>query len=262
MTLSPVVAATYQFDKERLIAQALPLLQFPWLVHGSTTRHFSPANANRAYELHHLRSHLQLSLDVPIFHAEQKHTSNVGVVRPEHLQQLTDDNRHVFPQTDAIVCPMAKVMIAILTADCAPVFFVDPVTRIIALTHAGWKGTLARIVQKTVEQMTRLGSERKDIVTWVGPMIGGCCYEVSPEMVEQFQSEFREATDHGITIAKGRNLDLVALNTWQLQDAGVAPEHIHQSGICTLDQKDTFYSYRGDSGTTGRIISAMAIAEK
>lgn len=260
MTISRDVSETYQFDNERLVAQALPLLQFPWLQHGSTTRHFSPADANRARELHHLRSHLQLPQDTPIFHAEQKHTSNVGMVKPEHVQQLTEDNRHVFLQTDAIVCPLAGVMIAILTADCAPVFFVDPVKRVTALAHAGWKGTFARIVQNTVDGMLQLGSRRENIVTWVGPMIGGCCYEVSPEMIEQFSAEFQQAIDQGITIARGRHLDLAALNTWQLQDAGLAPENIHQSGICTFDQKHTFYSYRGDNGTTGRIISAMAIS--
>ncbi|MGI8907354.1 MAG: peptidoglycan editing factor PgeF [Candidatus Sumerlaeaceae bacterium] len=244
-------------NDEKLIAQAPPLLQFPWLNHGCTTRHFSPPDANRADELQHLRRSLALPEDTPILHAEQKHTSRVAVFRPEDLRQLTTDHRHVYRMSDGIISAHPGVMLAILTADCAAIFLADKRIHAIGLVHAGWKGTLGRIAEHAVGAMIREGSNAADVVAWIGPMIGACCYEVSPEMVEQFAAEFRDAADAGIQFTYGRHLDLVALNAYQLRIAGIPAANIHRSGVCTQHQKNTYYSFRGDLGTTGRIISAL-----
>jgi len=256
---SPTAATSPLFDSSGLILHAAPLTEFSWLRHGSTTRQFSPADADRTGELHHLRRHLALPDSTPIIHAQQKHTASVGVVDEDVLGKLTEDRRFVFAETDAIVCSCAGVMLAILTADCAPVFIVDQRTRCIALAHAGWKGTYGRIVQNTVRTMVRQGSRVEDLVAWVGPMISGCCYEVSREMVEEFREGFPDAVAAGVEFNHGRHLDLVTLNAWQLRDCGLAPEHVHTSGVCTMHANDRFYSYRGDNGTTGRIISAMCV---
>ena len=88
-------------------------------------------------------------------------------------------------------------------------------------------------------------------------MISGCCYEVSPEMIEQFSAGFEDAIAAGVRFVEGRMLDLVNLNAWQAEHAGIPPVNVHRSGVCTMHEKGTFYSYRGDAGTTGRIISAI-----
>lgn len=246
-----------RISNDGLIAQAAPLMHLPWLKHGCTTRAFSPPDANRAHELQHLRRYLCLPENTPILHAEQKHTTHVAVYKPSDLSHITHDRRHVYRQTDGIVSTCPGVMIAILTADCAPVFLVDTRTRSVGLVHAGWKGTLGRIAQRAVLAMTENGSRAEDLLAWIGPMIGGCCYEVGSDMIDQFSAEFTDAEKAGIRFRNGRLLDLVALNAFQLRQAGIAAPRVYQSGACTLHEKSTFYSYRGDAGTTGRIISAI-----
>jgi YfiH family protein len=245
------------FTPDGMLAQATPFLNLPWLKHGSTTRSFSPPHASRTHELQHLRKYLELPTTTPIVHAEQKHTAHVAVFKPQDLAQLSDDYRHVYRQTDAIVCTYPGIMLAILTADCAPVFIVDTHTRNIALAHAGWKGTLGRIVEGTVASLLKQGSRAADLLAWVGPMISPCCYEVSPELVEQFREEFSDAAAVGCPVSEGRMLDLVSLNVYQLERAGVSRQNIFRSGVCTQHEKHNFYSYRGDAGTTGRIISCL-----
>lgn len=228
----------------------------PWLVHAATTRRFSPADADRVAELRHLQTTLGLPR-FPLIHADQRHTNTVGVVTDQVLANLWPDSRYRFPHTDAIVCPLAGVSIAIFTADCAPIFLADRRTRTIALAHSGWQGTLSRIAERTVEAMASCGTDPADIVAWIGPMAAGCCYEVSEELADRFSAEFTDAMDAGTVLRRGRLLDLVALNAFQLRKAGVPADQVIPSGLCTIHGHDTFYSYRADKGTTGRVISMM-----
>ncbi len=257
MSVKAVVTEQLEFSADGMLARAVPLSQFPWLKHGCTMRTFSPPDANRAHELQHLRRYLELPDETPILHAEQKHTAHVALFKPEDLEHLTHDHRHVYRQTDGIACAEAGQMLAILTADCAPIFIVNAKTRAIALVHAGWKGTAGRIAEHAVDVLIKSGSKVEELVTWIGPMIGGCCYEVSPEMITHFREQFADASGAGVEFANGRQLDLVALNAFQLQRAGVPADNVHSSNVCTLHAKGQFYSYRGDAGTTGRIISTM-----
>jgi len=230
-------------------------MDIPWLRQASTTRAFSSPNADRREELIRVKAHLGADETVLVC-AEQKHTSNIGIVSERFLAE-SNDCFCCFKQTDAIVCPLPNVSIAIMTADCAPIFLVDPVQKVIALAHAGWKGTLGRIAAKTVVTMTELGCSKEDLIAWVGPMAGGCCYEVSNELIETFQAEFSEWP---VKSSIGtRNLDLVEINCRQLENAGLLGNKVHRSNICTIHNTDTFYSYRADNGTHGRIISAMVM---
>ena len=236
---------------------AAPLNQFPWLRHASTLRSFSYPETPRMTELREMQKHLDADSKF-LVHGEQKHTANVGVVDDAIVASAGSEDYFRFPSTDALVCPVPGVTIAIMTADCAPIFLVDPVARIIALAHAGWKGTLAQIARRTVETMVSLGSKDDQIIAWVGPMAGGCCYEVSIDLIEKFQSEFP-----GWPVAAStseRHLDLVDINCRILEASGLTASNIHRSNICTIHNCDSFYSYRGDNGTHGRIISAMVIS--
>lgn len=236
-----------------------PLSAYPFLRHASTTRDFSNPDVPRLQELLKVRQYIDAPASFLVF-ADQKHTNNTGTV----TSQIVDENRvgghYSFPQTDALICPLKNVTIAIQTADCAPVFLFDPRKQVIALAHAGWKGTLSRIVCKTVQTMQELGSSPSDIIAWVGPMAGGCCYEVSEELVQQFCDEFTEMESSAI--ARGRHLDLVEVNCSELGRAGLQSDNIHRSNLCTIHHRDHFHSYRADSGSNGRIISAMVMLEQ
>lgn len=242
-----------------LSVAAGPLATLPWLRHASTTRQFSPPDSPRVEELMKVQEHLGVQHS-PLVFAEQKHTSNIGLVTQEIIENLSGAPTYRFSATDAIVCPLPNVTITIMTADCAPVFLADPNRRIIALAHAGWKGTFSRIAAKTVASMQSLGSNPADIIAWVGPMAGGCCYEVSQELIDQFVAAFPDSPVE--SLHKGRHLDLVQINCTQLQKSGLRGENVHRSNICTIHHSDMFYSYRADKGTHGRIVSAMSIIEE
>ena len=252
----PPVAARMGTDGLYVTAEVFD--ELPWLVHAATTRRFSPADADRGMELRQLQTTLGLPR-FPLIHADQRHTNTVGVVTDQVLGNLWPDSRYRFPHTDAIVCPKAGVSIAVFTADCAPIFLADRRTRTIGLAHSGWKGTLSRIAERTVEAMAGCGSDPADVIAWIGPMAAGCCYEVSEELADQFCAEFEDALQAGVVLRRGRLLDLVALNIFQLRKVGIPGDQIVFSGLCTIHSHNTFYSYRADKGTTGRVISMMTV---
>lgn len=232
------------------------LLELEWLAHASTTRRFSAAGSTQLQDLMKAQGHLGLH-DSILIHGEQKHTSNVGIVTDGVLADAADKFYYRFPATDALVCPFAGVTLGIMTADCAPIFLVDPVRRIIGLTHAGWRGTIARIVGETVRCMHELGSSAEDLIAWIGPMAGGCCYEVGPDLVEDFRSKFPNCNI--TSVGNPRCLDLVGINAYQLKEAGLRNNNILTSNLCTIHNSDHFFSYRADAGTTGRIISVIGM---
>ncbi len=236
-----------------------PLAAYPYLRHASTTRDFSTPEMPRLQELLRFRQHLDAPASFLAF-GEQKHTSNVAAVSDEIVNNNRDSGYWRFTQTDAIVCSFRNVSIAIQTADCAPVFLFDPSREVIAMAHAGWKGSLSRIVARTVEKMKQLDCSPADIIAWVGPMAGSCCYEVSEELVQKFQVEFSDIPAD--SVAHGRHLDLVEVNCHQLKSSGLQPRNIHRSNLCTIHQNQHFHSYRADEGTNGRIISGMVMLDK
>jgi polyphenol oxidase len=149
---------------------------------------------------------------------------------------------------DALISDHPGSLLAIRTADCVPVLIADPVRRVCAAVHAGWRGTAAGIVAKTVGEMARKFSSRPaDLVAAIGPAIGKCCYEVGPEVAGEF----------GFT---GRShLDLPETNRRQLLESGLQPRNVDTADLCTACGADDFHSYRRDK-TTGRMVSAIGIA--
>lgn len=160
-------------------------------------------------------------------------------------------------RADALLTDRPGVVLTILTADCVPILLYDPVRRVVGAVHAGWKGSRLGIVVRTVERMREAyGSRAEDILAAVGPAIGGCCYEVGPEVAAGFR-EYAEA----VTAGEGENphLDLKRVNRLQLMEAGVAPEHIEVSPVCTSCESERFFSYRKEGGCDGRFMSCIMI---
>lgn len=195
----------------------------------------------------------------PIVFAQQKHTNHAGVVDETVLAHMSREGRFIFHETDAIICPIPGITISVFTADCVPVFLADQESRAIALVHAGWRGTFARIAQRTVDRMREIGCAPRNIIAWLGPAISGSCYEVSAELADQFTRQFADAKSQGIAFVRGRRLDLPALNVFQLVSAGIPSSNITDCGICAFCEASRFYSYRADGEGTGRIVSSMTV---
>lgn len=153
------------------------------------------------------------------------------------------DERIEYPDTDGLILTQKDIAIYLRFADCTPLIFYDPVKRIGAVSHAGWRGTASKIGVKTIEKM---GSNPKDIIALIGPAIGGCCYEVSEEVKDKLLGTVSDKDG----LAQGKNVDLKQINKRQLEEIGV--QKIDVCPYCTSCNNDLFYSYRKENGTTDR----------
>jgi polyphenol oxidase len=155
-------------------------------------------------------------------------------------------------EADGLVTAETGTVIGIKTADCIPAFFWDPVRKVAAVTHAGWKGVKLEILPKTVRFMAEHhGSRPADVRVAFGPAIGECCYEVGPEFKEYFPDFFKPKPG-----GKG-HVNLISVARRQLEQAGIPSIAISDAGICTSCSSDTFYSAR-KGAKTERILSIIS----
>jgi YfiH family protein len=187
---------------------------------------------------------------------------------------------------DGLMTDEPGVLLGIQTADCIPVLVADRKKRAVAAFHAGWRGTVARIVEDGVGRMRlEFGSRPEHLIASIGPGIGQCCYSVGDEVRDQFESQFsyapelfREVYDANPVKEKypmlfltarapghsqlgpGLHLDLVEANRRQLLAAGLKKSSIFLTGQCTGCHLDRFFSHRMERGFTGRMMSVIGIA--
>lgn len=182
--------------------------------------------------------------------ARQVHGTEVLRVGVEERGRGARDWHDALGPADALVTDVPGLPLAVLVADCVPVYLYDPERRVAGLVHAGWRGTLDGAAARAVEAMTReWGSDPAGLHALLGPSAGPCCYEVSPELAE----DFRKA---GLA-ARGRHVDLWESNALALASAGIPRGRISASGMCTLG--DTrFHSYRRDA-TSARSMALLAV---
>ena len=161
---------------------------------------------------------------------------------------------------DGLVTDIPGLVLATSYADCVPLFFYDTRCRLIASSHSGWKGTVLKIGEATLETMQERGSRLEDIHVVIGPSICQECYEVSEDVAKQFHTAYGEECCRDI-LKKGRNiqgeqkyqLDLWAANWHQLVKAGISPSHVHISGVCTCCNHELLYSHRYTNGKRGNL---------
>jgi len=156
------------------------------------------------------------------------------------------------PGTDGIMTDLPDVPLMLMFADCVPVVLVRPEARIIAVAHAGWRGALAGIAGDAARALMSVPGPG-DIRAYIGPHIGGCCYEVEPSLMSLFREKFvtlQECVDH---------LDLGAVVAEDLVGAGVPISRQAVQGSCTSDNVGAFFSYRAEHGLTGRHCAVAAI---
>ncbi len=162
---------------------------------------------------------------------------------------------------DALTTNAPYILLGVKVADCVPVILGDARTGACAAIHAGWRGTLATIVQRTLERMrAEYGTRPVEVRAAIGPAAAACCYEVGGEVIEAFRSRFPEA---GALFTETRNghalIDLQRANRDQLLDAGVDPERIHTAPLCTMCRTDLFFSYRREKLAHGRVGRLLAV---
>jgi len=189
---------------------------------------------------------------------------------------------------DGLMTAEPGLLLAIQTADCIPVLVADRKCRAVAAFHAGWRGTVKRIVESGVGRMRlEFGSRPEDLVAAIGPGIGACCYAVGEEVLSAFESQFsyarelfREVFDSDAVRTKypmlfltqrapghspsgpGLHLDRVEANRRQLLDAGIKPRSIKVVGGCTSCQPELFFSHRASRGHAGRMMSVIGIRSR
>jgi YfiH family protein len=160
---------------------------------------------------------------------------------------------------DACFTPIPGVVCAVQTADCLPVLFCDAKTNVVAASHAGWRGLVSGVLEKTLEHMCRAGAAPGDILVWLGPAIGPRQFEVGSEVRDQFIQDDSCALAAFVQREKKPGkfyADIYQLARLRLQKAGV--NHISGGNFCTVTQREKFYSYRRD-GVTGRMASLIWI---
>jgi len=280
---------TFRKSRGLQILQLTPFSKLWWLVHGFSTR----VGGSSALDGEQLLNLGFMEWDTPEnVNANRKKFQaalGAGDLSLTPLKQIHSALLHPFsavpPQPckgDASSTKTPGLLLAIQTADCVPVLLVDPKKRAVAAIHAGWKGTLARVTQKAVGRMQyEYGSNPAHLLAAIGPSVGPCCYEVAADFVSKFTAQFADAPGYfdeprsgeepnplqWLNMAppghqpppRGVHLDLRKANRSQLLAAGLRPQNIFVSDLCTACRTDLFFSYRKEGALSGRLMSVVGI---
>lgn len=170
---------------------------------------------------------------------EQVHGVHVERVGEFHAGARWEQTERSLAETDALVTGARRLPLVTLVADCVPVALVDPVRQVGAVAHAGWRGLAGGVLENTLEALRQTwGSTASDLIAWIGPAIGQCCYEVGPEVAEQLPQ-------HVVSGEGDRSrLDLRAATRHRLSEAGLVGENVTGLDLCTACHPELFFSHR------------------
>jgi YfiH family protein len=271
------------------ILQVPALTKLPWLVHGFSTKPggVSSQNGEKVLNL----GFTEWDTKENVLENRRLFQSVLGAsdLQLASLKQIHSDVIHLFDTVpaescrgDASVTNRPGFLLGVQTADCVPILLVNPKKRAVAAVHAGWRGTLQRIVAKTIGQIQmHFKTKPSDLLAAIGPSIGGCCYEVGTEVAGQFLSQFAEAPDWFDEFRTGDEpnpiqwlnmmppghqpppknvlLDLRKANRAQLLGAGLRAQNIFVSDLCTACRRDLLFSYRKEGPQSGRLLSVIGM---
>ena len=273
-----------------------------WLVHAFSTRHGGVSRVyggnalNLGFTQHDSRAAVERNRELflkelgvangrrswPLVSLRQIHSDLI-----HRVDRVQSDRMPEQPLVgDGIVTDTPGLLVAVQTADCLPIILADRKRRAVGVFHAGWRGTVKRIVEKGVGEMRKhFGSDSRNLVAAIGPGVQGCCYEVGEEVRTKFEAQFkyggslfREVKESDPVQEKypllfltarppGHSelpvklfLDLVEANRRQLLDAGVMAKNIEAVGPCTACHTELLFSYRAEKGVTGRMMAAAGIS--
>ena len=196
--------------------------------------------------------------------SQQTHTTNVRVVTEK------DKGKGVvtpldYTDVDGMVTNIPGICLVTFYADCVPLYFVDPVQKAIGLSHSGWRGTVGKIGKETIRKMEeQYGSDPKGILAAVGPSICMDCYEVSEDVILEFQKNFEERYWKDLFYRKENGkyqLDLWKANEIIFKESGILPEHIAVTNVCTHCNSEILYSHRTSGDRRGNLAAFLALKE-
>jgi YfiH family protein len=280
---------TERKSREIRVLQVPAFSKLSWLIHGFSTKPggVSAQDAQKVLNL----GLTEWDTKENVLENRRRFQSALGApdLKLVALKQIHSDVIHLFDaapaetcQGDASVTNRPGLLLGVQTADCVPILLVDPKKRAVAAIHAGWRGTLARIVVKALGQMQmQFKSKPADLLAAIGPSIGGCCYEVGTEVATQFLSQFADAPEWFDEFRNGDEpnpvqwlnmmppghqpppknvlLDLRKANRAQLLGAGLRASNIFVSDLCTACRRDLLFSYRKEGPQSGRLLSIIGI---
>ena len=196
-----------------------------------------------------------------LINCRQVHGTHIEIVTKKDCGRGALSLESSIPGTDGLITEEPDVPLTMNYADCTPLFFYDPLRKVIGLSHGGWRGTAGNIVGKTVNLMVeKFGCDPKDILGAIGPAIGFENFEVGEEVVEAMRSLFTPSEFKNLYKTKPNGKYLFALaeaNHVLMKKAGLSENHIEDCHLCTWDRTDLFYSYRKDHGDTGRHMAVL-----
>ena len=200
----------------------------------------------------------------------QEHTDNITIATKKINQDFPDINLEEYSRTDGIITQKENLVLSTTNADCILLLFFDPVTKTIANTHSGWKGTLQRISVKTVEKMVnKFGCKSEDIICCICPSIRKCHFEVDKDVKDLFEEEFEDLNINQNTDIMEKqkdkekwNIDTVLINKIILEKAGLKTENIIDSGLCSVCNKDLIHSFRVEKQGYGLNTALISLLEK
>ena len=168
-----------------------------------------------------------------------------------------------YTDVDALITNVPGLPLTVFSADCGTVLLYDPVHQAIGAVHAGWRGCAAGIVEKTVAAMgAAYGSRPAELLAALGPCIGPCCFETDGDVPEAMQAALGADADAYITVKGPKfHVDLAGLNRQWLLRAGLLPERIEVSGICTACRPDLFWSHRKMGDQRGVQVAVISLKE-
>ena len=185
---------------------------------------------------------------------KQIHSNRVEIVDKSDKGKGALNFSDSLSEADGMVTNGPGVPLAVFTADCMSIFFMDPQKRIIGIAHAGWKGTLLKITTNVINAMKRVGAELENIIIGFGPAIGNCCYEIKKDLIERFSNKYIETKN------KKCYLNLRKANMDILISSGIRKDNIIDSNFCTFCHSDYCFSYRKEK-QTGRMASVIMLQE-
>jgi YfiH family protein len=182
--------------------------------------------------------------------AEQVHGSTVALVDETTAGRGAFSFNDSISGVDALIVDRPNIPLALFFADCVPVVIADPYRKVVAVVHAGWRGVLDRIIEKAVSSMMEFGDASIDnMIAFIGPAIGGCCFEIGEDLLKRFQERFE---DEGLWLSAGNRIDLRELARLQLDKCGIESDRATVLDFCTVCNSDLLFSYRAENGITGR----------
>ena len=187
---------------------------------------------------------------IHIVKAIQEHTNEVKIVKKKINEKEPDINIEDYKNTDGLITNQKNILLSTTNADCILLLFYDPVKKVIANTHSGWRGTVKKIAVKTIEKMKKeFGCKPEDIICVICPSIRKCHFEVEKEVKDLFEKEFndlekiKEIIEESIPKKKWK-IDTVMINQELLKKTGLKSSNIIDSGICSVCHSDLIHSYR------------------